>query len=91
MELKVEFDADEQSAIDAAVARQQASEPGLTAELLVARMAKKLAMGWASQVAEKETDRHLTEIGARLRTLPTPDRLALVEKLTDAMNAGLSR
>lgn len=88
MVLKVEFDDDEQAAIDAAVARQQASEPGLTSEMLVSRMAKKLAMGWVAQVAEQETDRHLSEISARLRTMPTRERLAAVEQLTQVMDAG---
>lgn len=81
MNLTIDFSADELAAIEAYVERQQGSEPGLTGELLVARMAKKLATGWVLQQASEQTDRYLSEIGSRIRTLPVGERVNLAEQV----------
>lgn len=79
--LDVELTDDEKAAIDVAVSKQAEREPGLTAEIMLARMAKKLALGWANDMANQQTTRDLASIGEGLLALPASERLVVAENI----------
>lgn len=53
MQITLTLTLDEQAAVDALVARQITDEPGLTADVLVTRLAHKMIRGWTVQEATR--------------------------------------
>jgi len=73
MTINIDLTKDEQDAITAAVERQRETEPDLTAEALIARMAKKLAVGWAHEL-RAERSKALTNRLAEAMKTATPEQ-----------------
>lgn len=73
MTIDVDLNEQDRAAIDAAVERQREAEPDLTAEVLIARLARKLAAGWARQ-ADDDRVRALTSRLASAAKTATPEQ-----------------
>jgi len=87
MQLDIDFSDSDLAAIDAAIARRQDAEPGLTREVLLARMVKKLAGGWIQEQVNVVVDGRVAALSARLRSVPAADVVDLVEKLEATLDA----